>query len=269
MAPLLSRFLAPKTPGQKFALGMGLLLVLALVGLAWEVGYTAWAFARLQPRYPFLPAPEVWSHRGLGGQQPEETVPAWEEAIAHGAQGIEMDIHYFPGLGFALSHQRPRQPMLMLGPTLQHFGRKTHYWLDFKRSERSDLHQVARELAATVKQAGVTDLLVVESPDPDVLQAFHQEGLQTLLWISLSPHPSPWQALREQHRVRSWLLRSGAVGVSGYQGKLPPPDLGFLAGWPLFVFDLATTAETAPFCRLGQVQVFLSRSHSIFPAPCP
>ena len=35
---------------------------------------------------------QVWAHRGASGHAPENTVPAFELAIAHGADGVEFDV---------------------------------------------------------------------------------------------------------------------------------------------------------------------------------
>ncbi|MCR5580178.1 MAG: glycerophosphodiester phosphodiesterase [Pseudobutyrivibrio sp.] len=37
--------------------------------------------------------PKVWAHRGASGYLPENTIPAFEQAIKMGADGIELDIH--------------------------------------------------------------------------------------------------------------------------------------------------------------------------------
>ncbi len=47
------------------------------------------------PRHPFfdLPTPIVVGHRGASGERPENTLPAFERAVAQGAQVLETDVH--------------------------------------------------------------------------------------------------------------------------------------------------------------------------------
>jgi len=45
--------------------------------------------------HPFflLPRPSVFGHRGASGERPENTLPAFERALAQGADILEMDVH--------------------------------------------------------------------------------------------------------------------------------------------------------------------------------
>ncbi|MDX1436121.1 MAG: glycerophosphodiester phosphodiesterase family protein [Anaerolineales bacterium] len=37
--------------------------------------------------------PEIVAHRGMPGEAPENTIPAFDRAIALGADAVEMDVH--------------------------------------------------------------------------------------------------------------------------------------------------------------------------------
>ena len=57
-------------------------------------------------RHPFfdLPTPIVVGHRGASGERPENTLPAFERAVAQGAMVLETDVHISRDGVVVLSH---------------------------------------------------------------------------------------------------------------------------------------------------------------------
>lgn len=163
---------------------------------------------------------EVIAHRGASAYAPENTLAAFDLAIAQGADTIELDVH--AGLVVAHDPPAPGQRLLSLDAVLARYGTATRYLVDLKDPRPA----WEGEVLSAIDRHGLRDRCTLQSFDAPGLIRLHRlaPGLPYVLLyrraasaaIDLRAVPSciagigPWHPVVRAHLV----ARASARGLT-------------------------------------------------------
>lgn len=232
----------------------------------------------------------VIAHRGASRDCPENTTAAFDEALRQGCDGIELDLqlsrdgvpvvyhdrtlHKAGGgrrrvaradlrdlrrldAGSWLDKKFRGQHIPTLEEVLARYGPKTRLFLEIKTREggagKARHLQLARSVAALVRQSKARDNVMVLSFDGDVLKACADEAPELRRVLNLEPP----RVLREPLRERL----SSLFALSADVRTLTP---GFAAavrgaGKPLLAYTCNTTRRLRQALRAGVIGVMSDR----------
>ncbi|MBL9015720.1 MAG: glycerophosphodiester phosphodiesterase [Myxococcales bacterium] len=219
--------------------------------------------------------PRVWAHRGDSANAPENTMRAFELAVAAGADGLELDVR-FDGDGNVvvfhdseldrLTGQRGRmettsaaeraklrvqgEPVPLLADVLHHFDLEIDVEIKSNRLGREG--HLAAATSKVIKDSGREDQILVSSFDPVVLLQVHRH----LPAIGLAHIFAEDQNLAVR---RGWI--GTVIGVSIVHPQHTLVDESSVKRWhtagrPINVWTVDDEAELLRLARLGVDGVF-------------
>jgi len=161
------------------------------------------------PRLVF--SEKVWAHH----------VNSIEKAqwVADKYTGIEMDI-VFDSLGKTFEVRHP--PGEVSGPGLEQMlasiphVSEHYFWLDFKNLEEGNKREAVLALTTLLAKHQLLDRVIVESPDPEALALFTQEGFHTSYYLPTFDIATagPVELTAYYNEVRERLSRSRVSALS-------------------------------------------------------
>ena len=128
--------------------------------------------------------PLVLGHRGYRSLEPENTLPAFLAALAHGADGVEFDVQKEPGGAYVVVHDQPMRDGTAprLAEVLAGLPRGIYLDVELKGETLTpaDCPRILAELTA----AGVdADRMMVSSFIPELLPPWKAWGIETALLL--------------------------------------------------------------------------------------
>jgi hypothetical protein len=151
-----------------------------------------YVYADCRRYVPVFEKTQIWSHRGYTERWPHNSLPAFREALALGADGLEMDIFWDDKLGtFVVSHDAPYiKPFGHLLTLQEVFDslpvRETNIWLDLKNLDRSNAKKVTETLNGLLNKYQCRKNVFVESGNGWQLRQLDKAGIRTLYWVQFS-----------------------------------------------------------------------------------
>ena len=225
---------------------------------------------------------KIWATRGLvaSGRTKDANAgnsPATiNNAFAHGAPGVEVDVYYDPDLAdFVVSHDFPyvKQDgtLLMLESLLAQTDPAKHYWLDFKRHgqlTRAQAEAAATRLAAIAAKTGVAPArLWIEGTEPFNLMPFVHTGFSIIFDV----HPPRddhvlTPVVTELHKAVYLLGGFTVMGMNYGTEAAPiygPVARQHLGGIPVFLYHVPTDRDLlARVVDIPEVRVLMASDHS-------
>jgi hypothetical protein len=276
-----------REPGSsvgRHALSLAASATLALLAIAYALGTAVVDRALAGKDYgaAYSDCHKVWATRGLVAPgltkvaAAGNTAATVNNAFAHGAPGVEIDVYYDPALAdFVVSHDFPYErkggAVLMLQRLLAQTDPTKHYWLDFKRHgqlTRAQAEAAAARLGAIADGAGVArPRLWIEGTEPFNLMPFERAGFSIIFDV----HPPADRHLltpfvTELHKA-VFLLGGFTVMGMNY-GTEADPVYGpvtrqHLGDIPVFLYHVPTDrALLARIASIPQVRVLMAGDHS-------
>jgi glycerophosphoryl diester phosphodiesterase len=97
----------------------------------------------------------VIAHRGACWEEPENTLPAFERAIAVGADFVELDVHVAADGSLAVCHDLPRGGEPLLEEVIELCRGRIGIMCELKRPWRYRSHDVVRRVVRLLPEDGV------------------------------------------------------------------------------------------------------------------
>ncbi|HWU90653.1 MAG TPA: glycerophosphodiester phosphodiesterase [Kofleriaceae bacterium] len=219
--------------------------------------------------------PRVWAHRGDSAHAPENTMLAFEKAVAAGADGIELDVRFDGDLNVVVFHDdeldrlagRPGrmdalpaaeraklrvrgEPVPLLAEVLAAFD--TDIDVEIKATRMGRSGELARATARVIRASGRADRVLVSSFDPVALVQLHRH----------LPDVAIGYLFHEEQRLparRGWIGRwIGATLVHPQHTLVDEASVRRWreAGLPINVWTVDDAAELLRLARLGVDGVF-------------
>lgn len=250
-------------------------LVLLLVPIA-EQGYQA----RLNKLEPFaVQCLEGWAHRGYVNPEQgfhENSLASYQQAIALGAAGIEMDTYYDTELDdFILSHNKPYQLQadgspLRLRDALSQLP-KVHIWLDAKNLYKLMPWQASKataRLKTIIADGGRKDDVLIESRSPFYLRDLANSGFKTTLMISPNSHHNTlW--LGAELTMHQLLFSVGQFnGISMNYGDYRAGVLDSFRQAPAYLATINDEKQLPIVMGQPQIKVFLTDNPALYGVHC-
>ncbi len=214
--------------------------------------------------------PLVIAHRGASGQLPENTLPAYELAIAQGADMIEIDLHRTRDAAVVITHDEnlaglggrgeiadaslaevraldagggERVPLL--AEVLDRFGPRIAFNLELKRGTRGEYPQVEAEALAAAENRGILARTLFSSFYDPVLARLRALSTAARIALLLSPQ----DAERPIERAR----RLGAEAINPWRGLVNRElvEAAHAEGLAVYVFTVDEVAEMERLLALG------------------
>jgi glycerophosphoryl diester phosphodiesterase len=128
--------------------------------------------------------PLVLGHRGYRSLAPENTLPAFLAALAHGADGVEFDVQKEPSGTYVVIHDRPGRDGA--APPLRDVlaGLPRGIYLDVELKGETLIPADCPRILAEITASGVTaDRLMISSFVPELLPPWKAWGIETALLL--------------------------------------------------------------------------------------
>ena len=225
---------------------------------------------------------KVWATRGLVDARLSTVASAGNSpatinnAFAHGAPGVEVDVYYDPALAdFVVSHDFPYEQkggaLLTLERLLAQTDPAKHYWLDFKRHgqlSRAQTEAAAARLGAIADRAGVARPRVwVEGTEPFNLMPFARARFSIIFDVH-PPADDAWLTPLATQLHKAVFLAGGFTVMGMNYGTIEAPIYGpvarqLLGAIPVFLYHVPTDRGLlAELVRIPAVRVAMSGDHS-------
>ena len=216
------------------------------------------------------PRPLVIAHRGASGQRPENTLPAYELAVAQGADMIEIDLHRTRDAAVVITHDENLaglggrgeiadaslaevraldagggERIPLLGEVLDRFGPRIAFNLEFKRGVRAEYPQVEAEALAAVVSRGILARTLFSSFYDPVLARLRALSAAARIALLLSPQDAE-RPLERAHRV-------GAEAINPWRGMVSREllEAAHAEGLAVYVFTVDEVDEMKRLLALG------------------
>jgi len=216
------------------------------------------------------PRPLVIAHRGASGQRPENTLPAYELAVAQGADMIEIDLHRTRDAAVVITHDEnlaglggrgeiadaslaevraldagggERVPLL--GEVLDRFGPRIAFNLELKRGARAEYPQVEAEALAAVESRQILARTLFSSFYDPVLARLRELSAAARIALLLSPQ-DPERPLERARRL-------GAEAINPWRGMVSRElvEASHAEGLAVYVFTVDEVDEMKRLLALG------------------
>jgi glycerophosphoryl diester phosphodiesterase len=128
--------------------------------------------------------PLVLGHRGYRSLAPENTLPAFLAALAHGADGVEFDVQKEPSGTYVVIHDRPGRDGA--APPLRDVlaGLPRGIYLDVELKGETLIPADCPHILAEITASGITaDRLMISSFVPELLPPWKAWGIETALLL--------------------------------------------------------------------------------------
>jgi glycerophosphoryl diester phosphodiesterase len=212
----------------------------------------------------------VIAHRGASGHLPENTLPAYELAVAQGADMIEIDLHRTRDGAVVITHDEDLaglggcgeiadasvaevraldagrgEKVPLLAEVLDRFGPRIAFNLELKRGRHGDYPEVEAEALAAVEQRGLLARTLFSSFYDPVLERLRRLSSAARIALLLS-HES---AERPIERAR----RLGAEAINPWRGLVRREliEAAHRAGLAVYVFTVDEVGEMERLLELG------------------
>jgi len=216
------------------------------------------------------PRPLVIAHRGASGHLPENTLPAYELAIAQGADMIEIDLHRTRDAAVVITHDEDLsglggrgeiadaslaevealdagrgERVPVLAQVLDRFGPRIAFNLELKRGTRADYPRLEQEALAAVESRGLLARTLFSSFFDPVLARLRGLSRAARLALLLSPE----QAERPIERA----LALGAEAINPWRGlaRRELIEAAHAQGLAVYVFTVDEVSEMERLLGLG------------------
>jgi len=257
----------------KLIIFLGLLLLLVPIA---EQTYQA----RLNKVQPFaVQCLEGWAHRGYVNPEqgfPENSLASYQQAIALGAAGIEMDTYYDVELNdFIISHSKTYQLQADGTPLRLHDALtalpKVHIWLDAKNLYKLMPWQASKATARLKDMIGIAgrkDDVLIESRSPFYLRDLANAGFQTTLMISPeTQHNALW--LGAEITMHQLLFSVGqfngiSMNYSDYRGSV----VDAFGQAPTYLATINDEKQLPIMIGQSQIKVFLTDNPALYGLHC-
>lgn len=246
------------TKKSGIVLGFLVIFVLFLFRLFIEYKFKEKTFTN-----PISPKPQLWSHRGAGEFCAENSICSFEQAVAKGAQGIEIDVYFVPdSCSFVVTHDTPQvsNKYPRLEDYFDRFKDSTFYWIDLKNINTSNANIIAEQLSQLSLQFHLKDKIFVESANAASLEKISKKNIKTLYWLQFNrDHILIQQA--KLFLIKYLLVRYKFSGVSTsalyYDSKFKSnfPQI------PVFIFHPSDSIQINLLRRDTNVNVILTDSY--------
>lgn len=220
--------------------------------------------------------PFIWAHRGASAHAPENTLAAFEAAVACGADGIELDIHLSQdGVPVVIHDETVDRTTDGRGPVaaltwaqLQGLDAGSWFAVDYAGEPIPSLAEVLHAFAGQVRlnlevkepRAGLAVLeLLADYPDADVvLSAFDPAVLAR---VRAASQTLPLAVLFDQGNWRRLLAFAGSVQACAFHpraDRVNRPLLGqcLKSGLPVHAWTVDQPALARDLVRAGVVGIF-------------
>ena len=210
------------------------------------------------------------AHRGASGERPENTLPAYELAVAQGADMIEIDLHRTRDAAVVITHDEnlaglggrgeiaeaslaevraldagggERVPLL--GEVLDRFGPRIAFNLELKRGTRAEYPQVEAEALAAVESRRILARTLFSSFYDPVLARLRELSAAARIALLLSPQ----DAERPLERARCL----GAEAINPWRGMVSRElvEAAHAEGLAVYVFTVDEVDEMKRLLTLG------------------
>ncbi|MCP4125365.1 MAG: glycerophosphodiester phosphodiesterase [Bacteroidetes bacterium] len=159
---------------------------------------------------------EIWSHRGVHTEAPENSRDAIRIAIEQGFYGVELDVFYDNETGLVVSHDLPYKKVngevVLLEDIFSEFGDTLSYWIDLKNLHRSNRKAVKiafQEL--TTGKDHLRSKILIESANGRQLRYLNKH-FNCIYWVQFS-RKFPRKFFKLAY-IRSLLARTDFTGIS-------------------------------------------------------
>lgn len=184
-------------------------------------------------------APKVIAHRGASAQRPENTFPAYELAVAQGADMIEIDLHRardgevvvthdwnldrLGGRGGIADHTLAQirdldagggEAVPRLDEVLDRFGSRVAFNLELKRARRADYPGLEASCLEAVGRRGLLDSTLFSSFFESILRRLRALSAAARIGV-LCSKPFPGRAIRLARELGAETLHPAARWVNG------------------------------------------------------
>jgi glycerophosphoryl diester phosphodiesterase len=216
------------------------------------------------------PRPLVIAHRGASGHLPENTLPAYQLAVAQGADMIEIDLHRTRDAAVVITHDEDLRGLggrgeiadasladvraldagrgervPLLAEVLDRFGPKIAFNLELKRGTRAEYAGVEADALAAVEQRDLLSRTLFSSFYDGVLARLRALSSAARIALLLSPQ----SAENPIERAR----RLGAEAINPWRGLVRRDlvEAAHEAGLAVYVFTVDEVAEMERMLALG------------------
>ena len=220
----------------------------------------------------------IYAHRGSSGTEPENTIRAFRQAIADGANGVELDVHLSSDGVPVVIHDRDVSRTTNGQGNIDELSLGTIKGLDAGNGERIPtltevLHLVSGKLKlyVEVKQAGIAQTVIdvlegypnaewlIASFDLDTLRQARSISATAELWpISVTPTDEVLACAAE--------VRASAVSLHSIAATADVVERLSAAGLGLAVWTVNDVAEAHRVQQLGAVGLCTDVPATIVPA---
>ena len=157
-------------------------------------------------------SPLVIAHRGASGELPENTLPAYERAVAQGSDMIEIDLHTTRDGAIVITHDEDLEDLggrgevadatlgeirrldagggavvPILEEVLDAFGGRIPFNLELKRGSRAEYAGMEAVAVAEVARRGLLEQTLFSSFFPPVLEALREVSPEVRIAVLISP----------------------------------------------------------------------------------
>lgn len=216
------------------------------------------------------PRPLVIAHRGASGHLPENTLPAYELAVAQGADMIEIDLHRTRDQAVVIAHDEDLSALggrgeiadaslaevraldagggeriPLLTEVLDRFGSRIPFNLEFKRGKRAEYPGVEAAALAAVRERGILACTLFSSFYDPVLARLRDLSSAARIALLLSP--------QDADRPIERALRLGAEAINPWRGLAQPEliEAAHAEGLAVYVFTVDEADEMKQMLALG------------------
>jgi glycerophosphoryl diester phosphodiesterase len=214
--------------------------------------------------------PQVIAHRGASAYRPENTLPAYELAVAQAADMIEVDLHRTRDGAVVIAHDAELERIGGRGeigdaslaevraldagagqrvPTLEElldgFGSRIALNLELKQGSRGAYAGLPAVAVAAVRARGLEERTLFSSFYDPVLHDLRRVDPEARIALLLS-----------RHAPEGWIERAHAVGAEAVNPELPLVDRSFVErahgeGLAVYVFTVDLLEEMQRLLELG------------------
>ena len=219
--------------------------------------------------------PLVIAHRGASGELPENTLPAYELALAQGADMIEIDLHTTRDGAIVITHDEDLEALGGHGevadatleeirrldagdgaavPTqeevLDAFGARIPFNLELKRGSSATYEGLERAALDAVRKRGLLEQTLFSSFFDPVLERLRALAPEARLARLFSP--------RDPERPLERALAVGAEAINPWRGLLQPEliEAAHAEGLAVYVFTVDEEQEMRSLLDLGVDGIF-------------
>lgn len=220
-------------------------------------------FYKKQFSNPIANKPQLWSHRGVGELCPENSICAFEQAIAKGAQGMEVDVFFKSDItSFIVTHDPP-QPSTTYPELEDYFKRfrdSTFYWIDLKNITTDNATAIAETMSQLSKKYKLEDKLFIESSNAALLYKLSEKKIKTLYWLQFNRSNTFIQKAKLL-LIKYLLVKYDFSGVSTSAFFFDDEFKKAFPKLPVFIFHPKDSTEINLLRRDPNVNVILTDSY--------